>query len=150
VKNNKWNFWFIGLAKYVASASKDPSTKVGAVIADKDRRVVSLGYNGLPRGVEDSHERLNDRNLKYKMIVHAERNALLFARGSVQGCTIYTWPMMPCATCCSMIIQAGIVRVVAPISDNPRWQEDMEISKKLFQEAGVEMVLLKNEDEANE
>ena len=150
MKNNKWNFWFIGLAKYVASASKDPSTKVGAVIADKDRRVVSLGYNGLPRGVEDSHERLNDRNLKYKMIVHAERNALLFARGSVQGCTIYTWPMMPCATCCSMIIQAGIVRVVAPISDNPRWQEDMEISKKLFQEAGVEMVLLKNEDEANE
>lgn len=150
MKNNKWNFWFIGLAKYVASASKDPSTKVGAVIADKDRRVVSLGYNGLPRGVEDSHERLNDRNLKYKMIVHAERNALLFARGSVQGCTIYTWPMMPCATCCSMIIQAGIVRVVAPISDNPRWQEDMEISKKLFQEAGVEVVLLKNEDEANE
>lgn len=142
--SNKWHNWFLGLAEYVASASKDPSTKVGAVIIDKERRVVSLGYNGLPRGVVDNDERLTDRDLKYKLIVHAERNALLFARGPVKGCTLYTWPMMPCATCCSMIIQAGITTVIAPVSDNPRWQEDMRLSQQLFQEAGVEVVLLKD------
>lgn len=144
--SDKWHSWFIGLAKYVASASKDPSTKVGAVIIDDDRRIVSCGYNGLPRGVEDSFERLTNRDLKYKMIVHAERNALLFARGSVKGCTLYTYPMMPCATCCSMVIQAGITKVIAPASDNPRWQEDMKMSMELFAEAGVEVILLKPEE----
>jgi dCMP deaminase len=138
-----WNMWLLGLAKYISTASKDPSTKVGAVIVDEDRRIVSLGYNGLPRGVDDSHERLNDRDLKYKLIVHAERNALLFARGSVKGCTLYTYPMMPCATCASMVIQSGIKKVVAPQSDNPRWQGDFTLSLQLFSEAGVEVQLLK-------
>ena len=137
-----WNKWFIGLAQYISTASKDPSTKVGAVIVDEDRRVVSLGYNGLPRGVIDSEERLNNRDLKYKMIVHAERNALLFARGSIKGCTIYTYPMMPCAVCASMIIQSGIKKVVAPKSDNPRWIADMEMSMQLFSEAGVAVELV--------
>jgi len=134
-----WNKWFLGLAEYVSTASKDPSTKVGAVIVDDERRVVSLGYNGLPRGVDDTEERLNNRDLKYRIIVHAERNSLLFARGSVKGCTIYTYPMMPCAVCASMIIQSGIKRVVAPRSDNPRWQSDIQLSMQLFGEAGVEV-----------
>ena len=139
-----WHKWLLGLAKYISSASKDPSTKVGAVIVDEDRRVVSLGYNGLPRGVEDSEDRLHNRDLKYKLIVHAERNALLFARGSVKGCTLYTYPMMPCAVCASMVIQSGIKRVVAPVSDNPRWQEDFALSRQLFAEAGVEVLLLED------
>ncbi|NCA14162.1 MAG: hypothetical protein EBS89_08535, partial [Proteobacteria bacterium] len=75
-----WDRWFLGLAHYVSTASKDPSTKVGAVIVDAERRVVSVGYNGLPRGVEDSEERLHNREVKYKMIIHAERNAILFAQ----------------------------------------------------------------------
>lgn len=138
----EWNNWFLGLAQYIATASKDPSTKVGAVIVDEERRVVSLGYNGLPRGIEDTKERLENRDLKYKIIVHAERNALLFARGSIKGCTIYTYPMMPCAVCASMIIQSGIKKVVAPKSDNPRWIQDMELSTKLFEEAGVVVELV--------
>jgi len=138
----EWNNWFLGLAQYISTASKDPSTKVGAVIVDEERRVVSLGYNGLPRGVVDSDERLDNRDLKYKIIVHAERNALLFARGSIKGCTIYTYPMMPCAVCASMIIQSGIKKVVAPKSDNPRWIQDMELSTKLFEEAGVVVELV--------
>lgn len=138
----EWNKWFLGLAEYVSTASKDPSTKVGAVIVDGDRRVVSLGYNGLPRGIEDKPERLENRELKYKIIVHAERNALLFARGSIKGCTIYTYPMMPCAVCASMIIQSGIKKVVAPRSDNPRWQQDIELSTQLFREANVDVELL--------
>lgn len=137
-----WDFWLLGLAKYISTASKDPSTKVGAVIVDDDRRIVSLGYNGLPRGVNDSEERLTNRDLKYKLIVHAERNALLFARGSIKGCTIYTYPMMPCAVCASMVIQSGITKVVAPVSDNPRWQEDFALSKQLFSEAGVQVDLI--------
>ena len=85
----KWNMRFLEMAKMVGSWSKDPSTKVGAVIVDDNRRVVSLGYNGFPKGVADNN-RLEDRNEKYKMIVHAERNALLFANVSVKDATIFT------------------------------------------------------------
>lgn len=137
-----WDRWFLGMAEYISTASKDPSTKVGAVITDPQRRVVSTGYNGLPQGVEDTDERLNNRELKYKLIVHGERNALLFAERSVKGCTLYTWPFMPCAACASMIIQSGIKRVVAPYSENPRWAEEFKLASELFSEAGVKLVLL--------
>lgn len=139
-----WNKWFLGLAQYISTASKDPSTKVGAVIVDNDRRVVSVGYNGFPRGVKDTEERLNNRELKYAIIVHAERNALIFARGSIKGCTIYTYPMMPCSVCASMIIQSGIKKVVAPKTDNPRWIEQIELSLVLFRESGVEYEFVEN------
>ena len=133
-----WDRWYLGLAEYVSTASKDPSTKVGAVIVDPDRRVVSVGYNGLPRGVEDTEERLHNRDIKYKMVVHAERTALMFSNlASLKGCAIYVWPMMPCAACASMIIQKGITTVVATQNDNPRWQHDFELSKQLFTEASV-------------
>lgn len=138
-----WDNWLLGLSEYISTASKDPSTKVGAVIVDADRRVVSVGYNGLPRGVEDSNERLNNRDIKYKMIIHAERNAILFAQKSLKDCTLYVYPMMPCASCASMVIQSGIKRVVAPISDNPRWQQDIELSMQLFNEANVEVCFVK-------
>lgn len=137
-----WDRWFLGLAGYVSSASKDPSTKVGALIVDEQRRIVSAGYNGFPQGVEDD-ERLNDREVKYKIVVHAERNAILFAQRSVKGCILFTTPFMPCAACASMVIQSGIKRVVAPYSDNPRWIEDFKLTEQLFKEAGVELVVYK-------
>lgn len=139
--NSWWDLWFLGLAEYTASASKDPSTKVGSVIADSKRRIISLGYNGLPAGIEDTDERLLNRDLKYKLIVHAERNALLFSNSKVENCTIYTWPFMPCSSCASLIIQSGINRVVSLKSDNPRWVEDFTLSCHLFKEASVEVVL---------
>lgn len=139
-----WDNWLLGLAQYISTASKDPSTKVGAVIVDADRRVVSVGYNGLPRGVEDTDERLNNRDIKYKIIIHAERNAILFAQKSLKDCTLYVYPMMPCASCASMVIQSGIKRVVAPVCDNPRWVSDIEMSLNLFAESGVEVCLLNN------
>jgi len=135
----KWNMRFLEMAKMVGSWSKDPSTKVGAVIVDDNRRVVSLGYNGFPKGVADNN-RLEDRNEKYKMIVHAERNALLFATTSVHDCTIFTYPFMPCPVCAGMIIQSGIRRVVSLQTDNPRWQEDFEISRKMLEEAEVALI----------
>jgi dCMP deaminase len=107
------------------------------VIVDPLGRVVSMGYNGFPRGVDDSPERLNDRDLKYPIIIHAERNALLFAQRDLHGCRLYSWPVMPCISCASMIIQVGITEVVSPVSDNPRWGH-WPLVLQLFQEAGVQ------------
>ncbi|NCC22834.1 MAG: dCMP deaminase family protein [Alphaproteobacteria bacterium] len=139
--NVKWDKRFLDLARLVASWSKDPSTRVGAVIADQKNRIVSLGFNGFARGVEDLPERLGDREVKYKIVLHAEENALLFANRDVEGCTIYTWPLMPCASCMSRIIQKGIRRVVSVENENPRWQEHFRLSRELAGEAGVEVVL---------
>ena len=84
----KWDLRFLEMARNAASWSKDPSTKVGAIIVDDDKRVISVGYNGFPKGVRDD-ERLDDRQEKYKIIVHAERNALLFANTNVKNYHIY-------------------------------------------------------------
>lgn len=137
-----WHRWFLGMAEYASSASKDPSTKVGSIVVDNKKRVVSVGYNGLPMGVKDTEERLHNRELKYKLIVHAERNALLFSNSSVENCTIYTWPFMPCSSCAALIIQSGISNVVSLNSENPRWMEEFELSKQLFKESGVNLYLL--------
>lgn len=144
MNNVKWDRRFIELAKFIASWSKDPSTQTGAVIVDDQRRVVSVGYNGLPMGVRDLPERLEVREVKYKIIVHCERNALLFARGPVNGFTLYTWPFMSCSTCAAMVIQSGIKRCVAPYSDNPRWVEDFKLACQLFREAGVSTWFMNN------
>lgn len=133
----RWDERYLNLAQFVSGWSKDPSTRVGAVITDPRNQVVSVGYNGLPRGMEDTPERLNNREVKYKLIVHAERNAMIFAERPLHGCTLYTWPFMPCAQCAGMVIQSGIRRVVAPHSDNPRWQEDFALVRAMFSEAGV-------------
>lgn len=133
------------MAEYVSRPSKDPSTKTGAVIVDQKRRVVSVGYNGLPKGVKDTPERLENREIKYKAIVHCERNSIIFASQPLDGCILYTWPFQSCATCASMVIQAGITRCVAPYSDNPRWQEEFALATEMFNEAGVELVLLRME-----
>lgn len=143
----KWDLRFLDLAKFISSWSKDPSTKTGAVIIDSDNRIISVGYNGFPKGVDDSEERYNNRELKYKIVVHCERNALLFANRNCKYCTLYTWPFMSCSVCASMVIQSGITRCVAPeIPDSlkERWREDTELSTQLFKEAGVQLVLLKD------
>jgi dCMP deaminase len=142
IRQEKWDRRFIGLAQYISSWSKDPSTQAGAVIVGPAKEVISVGYNGLPIGVDDLPERLNNREIKYKIIVHCERNAIIFARTNLVRCTLYTWPFMPCAACAGMVIQAGIIRCVAPINNNPRWQEDFKLTQQMFDEAGVELRLL--------
>lgn len=139
--DHKWDKWFLGMAEYVSTASKDPSTKVGAVIIDSDRTVVSLGYNGFPRGIKDDSEKLNNRDIKYKYIVHAERNSLLFSKQSLKDCIIYTYPFMPCPVCAGMIIQAGIKRVVSYYVPETRWYDEFVISTKMFHEAGINVIL---------
>ena len=110
--SDKWDERFLQLAAHVAGWSKDPSTKVGAVIAD-GKHVVSLGFNGFPPSTEDREEWLNDRPTKYSLVVHAEVNAILNARRPVKGCTIYVDPLSPCAECAKLIAASGIDRVVS-------------------------------------
>jgi dCMP deaminase len=138
----KWDRRFIELARHISTWSKDPSTQTGAVIVDAQGRIISLGYNGMAQGVEDLSERLENRDLKYKMFLHCERNAILFAQRSLEGCILYTWPFMSCAVCAAMVVQVGIKRVVAPYSENPRWVDDFELSKMQFKEAGVDVCLM--------
>lgn len=133
---------FINLARHVAAWSKDPSTKVGAVIVRPDRTVASVGYNGLPRGVLDTPARLDDREVKYLMTVHAEANAILSAHEPVKGYTLYVAPLHPCANCAALIIQAGIARVVA-LMDAPsdRWQVNFRTSGRMLNEAGIQTTI---------
>lgn len=138
----KWDCRFIELAKHIATWSKDPSTQVGAVIVDNKNRVISTGYNGFPRGVKDLPERLQDREVKYEIVVHGEINAILFATQPVDGATLYLYPFLSCSRCTAIIINAGIKRVVAPYSDNPRWSKSIELSRSLYHEAGVSVVLI--------
>lgn len=141
-RQKKWDKRFVELARFISKWSKDPSTQTGAVIVDPNRRVISVGYNGLSQGVDDLPERLNNREIKYKIIVHCERNALLFANRSLDNCTLYTWPFMSCSTCAAMVIQSGVKRCVAPFSDNERWKADFELSQTMFAEAGVVVDLM--------
>lgn len=140
---NHWEERYLGLAQYIAQWSKDPSTKVGAVIVDENNTIVSVGFNGFPRKVFDTTERLENRELKYKLIVHGEMNAITFAGRSLHDCTLYTWPFMPCSRCAGVVIQSGIKKVIAPYSDNPRWQDDFVLTRTMFSEANVELAEVK-------
>jgi dCMP deaminase len=137
-----WNKRFLDLCDHVATWSKDPSTKLGSVIVDDKKRVVSVGYNGFPRGVEDLEERYNDRPTKYLFVAHAERNALDNAPMMVDGCTLYV-TLEPCVECAKSIIQKGIKRVVT----YPTTRQDVfnwNIARQMFEESGVELIYVEN------
>lgn len=133
-----WDHRFLDLAEHIALWSKDPRTKVGCVVVDQKKRVVSIGYNGFPRGVDDDPDRYEDRDTKLLFVAHAERNALDNAPLLVEGCTMYV-PLMPCNECAKSIIQKGITKVITyrPDSDD-RFHWD--ITREMFEEAGVELV----------
>ena len=109
---DKWDQRFIDLANFVAAWSKDPSTQVGAVVANPlTKRVVSMGFNGFPTGVDDLEHRLENRDIKYEMIVHAETNALLFAGPAAEGCTLYV-TLEPCSMCSGALVNTKCASVV--------------------------------------
>lgn len=147
-RQRRWDLSFLVDAKVAARRSKDPSTRVGSVIVRPDKTKASEGYNGLPRGVYDTTERLNNRELKYPMVVHAEANALTTAKEALTGYTLYcTHP--PCATCAGLIIQSGIKRVVAVQPTEymiSRWGESFRLMTVMFSEAGVELVFHSESD----
>ncbi len=135
-----WDLRYLELARLIASWSKDPSTGVGACLVDPDHRLVSLGYNGLPRGIDDHPERLHHRDTKLALTLHAEQNALLFAQRPVTGCTCYTWPLPPCSACSALLIQAGIGRIVS-VTPAPaiayRWGQSLAQGAAILDEARI-------------
>jgi len=136
--SEKWDLRFLRLAKEIATWSKDPSTKCGAVIV-KDKFMVSSGFNGYAKGVADD-ESLLDRDLKYRKVLHAELNSILYAKQDLTGCTMYVYPMPPCARCAAAIIQSGIVRVVSIIPTEEhmrRWGSDIATAYNMFTQTGV-------------
>lgn len=139
--SEKWDKRFIELAAQVGSWSKDPSKKVGAIIVDSKRRVLGLGYNGFPRGVLDLGETYENKEEKYKRVVHAELNAILNSVGSVGGCTLYVTPLPPCNECAKAIIQSGISKIVVSGEvSNSKWVDSAKVSYSMFQQAGVNCV----------
>lgn len=147
--SDKWNKRFLELANHIRQWSKDPGTKIGAVIVDPEtKKVVSMGYNGFPRGVDDSEERLNDRETKLQYTVHAEENAIIQAGVPLKGYSIYVYPsiMKPvcCAHCAALIVQSGIKTVYGQKigATSERWMKQAEASMNILKEGGVEYIEL--------
>ena len=139
---SEWHKRYLGLAYEVSKWSKDPSRKIGAVAVGSKGQVLAQGYNGFPRKISHSSDRLNNRELKYKFIVHAEMN-LIYNAGyngvSLDGSTVYVTGLPVCSECAKGLIQVGVQQVVMPeqmdIPDN--WKSSFEFTKELFKEAGV-------------
>ncbi len=138
----KWYPRFLRLAEHIAQWSKDPSTKVGAVIVDPDMRIVSTGFNGFPRGVDDDESLYNDRELKYERIIHADMNAILFAGVNLRGCLMFTYPFLPCARCMTCIIQSGITNIISVHDTWDRWKDSNEIAIQMAEEANLQIMTL--------
>ena len=138
----KWELRYLEMAKLVSTWSKDESTKVGAVIVDSDNTVISVGFNGLPRRIQDTDQRLNNRDVKLKMIIHAEINAIITAKRPLNNTTIYTYPFMSCSQCAGLIIQSGICRHISYKTDNERWKDSFDLALEMFDEARVIVNLL--------
>jgi dCMP deaminase len=136
----KWHRRFLRLAAEIAEFSKDPSTKVGCILV-RDRRIISTGYNGFPRGISDSFDRLIDRDKKYEMTVHAEINAVTTAAlhgVSTEGSTAYV-TFQPCSRCAAVLINAGIKEVYVTTDSliPDRWLDNMVLAANLLKEAGI-------------
>ena len=142
-----WEDYFMGLAHLSALRSKDPNTQVGACIIYSENKVVSIGYNGMPRGCRDEDfpwERQGDfLNTKYAYVVHAELNAILNSPRPVKDCTLYV-SLFPCNECAKAIIQSGIKKVVYE-SDKYDGTDGNTASKKMLNDAGVELMQMDHE-----
>lgn len=140
---SKWDERFVRIAHEVATWSKDPGTKVGAVLVS-DKRILATGYNGFPSGISDSLVRYTDREVKLAYTVHAEVNALLNAAKNgarTEGSTLYT-TFHPCVNCAASVIQGGIARVVCPTVDSSpqRWRDNFTRARDLLLEAEVTII----------
>lgn len=139
---DKWDKRFINIAKEVSTWSKDPSTKVGAVIVSPDKDIVATGYNGFPRGIHDNENDYENRELKYKKVVHAEMNAIIRSKRDLTGHTLYVYPIQCCSNCAACIIQSGIKRIVS-LDTNHALKDSFILANEMFNEAGIEVILYK-------
>jgi dCMP deaminase len=137
-----WDKRFIEMAREISTWSKDPSKQIGAIAVGPKRNVLSTGYNGFPRGIEDYESRYIDRPTKYKYIVHAEQNVIYNATYngvSLDGSTLYVYGLPVCSECAKGIIQVGIQRVVYCAEDVPeKWQQSLLLTQEMFAETGLQ------------
>jgi dCMP deaminase len=141
-----WNDYFFTIAEAVKLKSKDPATKIGAVIVGKDKEILSTGYNSFPRGLDDSKLDRQERPEKYFWFEHAERNAIFNAAKvgtSIDGAEIYLTCDIPCVDCARAIINSGIKKIHCKKGGGTKsaiWEEGFKRSRIMFQECGVEII----------
>lgn len=145
-RQDRWDARFVGLAQHISSWSKDPSTKVGAVLVRPDNSVASTGFNGFAPGEDDDPELYANRDYKYKKVIHAEINALDFLDSLAKGFSFYT--SFPCCPDCMRAAgEAGVVRVVFPAIDREgrdpawikEWEDRLSESLEVAREYGIEV-----------
>ena len=145
--NDKWNIRFMQMAQLISTWSKDQSTKVGCVIVSPEKAILSMGYNGFPRGVDDNVPSRQERPTKYDFVVHAEENAILNAvrNGTrLEGGIMYV-TMIPCSRCAGSVINSGIKEVIYLARSEEEkakqqidgWRQKVGISLQMFDEAGI-------------
>jgi dCMP deaminase len=138
-----WQEFYMRHVYLAASKSKDPTTRIGAIL-EKNNRLIASGFNGFPYGVRDTEDRYKDRTLKHQLVVHAEANAVLqgaLMGHSTQDSTLYTQGI-PCSECMKSIIQAGIVKIVVHkqwpnLTHSPKWVESFKVAEMMMTEAGI-------------
>ncbi|QHX35990.1 deoxycytidylate deaminase [Spiroplasma sp. TIUS-1] len=139
-----WDTYFLAMVELISMRSSDPNTKVGSVIVNENKQVISTGYNSLARGLNDNnYPWTNDlskgiENTKYAYIVHSESNAIVSSKQDLSGYTLYT-SLFPCNECAKLIIQAGISKVIYS-SDKYKDTELAKASKKMLREGKVELI----------
>ena len=144
ILSNKWDNRYMELAKAVSTWSKDPSKKIGAIAIGSKGQVLAQGFNGFPRGIDDTDDRLNDREIKYKYVVHAEMNLIYnatFNGISLDGSSVYIYGLPLCSECAKGLIQVGVKRIVmnkdSLESADDKWLESFELTMQLLNESGI-------------
>ena len=144
-RSTAWNDRYLELAKHVSTWSKDPSRKIGAVAVGAQGQILAQGFNGFPRGINDTEERLEHRPTKYKYVVHAEMNVIFNASlngVSLKDADLYVYGLPICNECAKGIIQVGIKRVfiLTECDIPPVWKDSWRHSESMLGEAGVQML----------
>ena len=137
-----WDEYFMGIAMLSAQRSKDPSTQVGACIVSNENRILSVGYNGMPRNCDDDiypwEREGDDLNTKYMFVCHAELNAILNYSGTnLVGSKVYV-TLFPCNECAKALIQSGVSEVIY-YSDKYSDSFSTLAAKRMFESAGIKM-----------
>ena len=150
--SDKWHKRYLKLAKEVATWSRDPSRKIGAVTVGSIGEVLSQGYNGFPRGINDSDERYNDRETKYRYVVHAEMNCIYnatYTGTSLADSTLYVHGLPVCSECAKGIIQTGIKEVFWTVDEDipDRWTNSYATTKNMLREAGINITYVNMGDD---
>ena len=145
----KWTKRYLNLAQEVSTWSKDPSKKIGAVAVGSKGQILSQGYNGFPRGIDDD-DRLNDRPTKYLYVVHAEMNVIYnatFSGVSLDGASLYVYGLPVCSECAKGIIQVGIKKVFIKYEGElpSTWNDSWKNTMMMFNEAGIEYEIVNEE-----